>query len=223
MSADAIVNTALAQEGLSYGADRMPYLALCYAGDTAQDAAEMGRRQSSCGLVARGILRIAEVDGGLIWQGVAVDVLRDPYARLMQHGCYAITLLETLGRDRQLWVPAREGGDPQPGDIIVIGADTPGWGGGEHVLTCVDRDGDLVESIDGGQTDPANGGHSTAVRKRQRTLVRVPGTEELWLASAPQLAEGRPVNGRRIQGWLRAGELPCVAGLPYVFRTRPAV
>lgn len=210
MSADAVVCTALAQVGLSYSSARLPYLALCYPGDTAADAAEMGRSQSSCGLVARGILRVAEVDGRLLFGGQAVDVLRDPYARLMRLGCYALTLLEVLGQDRGLWVPARAGAEPEPGDVLVIGAESHGWGGGEHALTCTGRDGDRVDSVDGGQTDPGNSFHPTATRARSRTLIRVADTDELWLADAPALAEGRPVAGRRIQGWLRAGELPCV-------------
>jgi len=212
MSRDAIVSTALAQEGKSYSADADEYETLLQVPDA--DA----RAMYSCGLTCRAICRIAEVSGLIDWHGQPLEVLRDPYSKCASRGCYAITCIVALGMARGLWVStSRHDGQAEPiaGDMVVIGGSPSGaWGGPEHILTVTGRDGAMVESIDGGQTDARNGYHGTAIRKVTRELLSVPAHHELWLVTpgSKRQLNGRPVAGagRRVQGWTRAGDLPCL-------------
>lgn len=209
---DTLVARALQCPGLSYGnpATRAAYLALHYPGDTPKDAAEMGAKQSACMLFVRGLLAGDETDGMITYRGKLVDILRGPYAAYVgQIG----PMLSTLGQQKKIITSEQAAfSDVQPADMIVIGqggsapqdaaakaAWLRDWGGLEHALFVTGFDGDVVESVDGGQTDPQNASRSTAVATRRRTLIKRNGV--LWLADDSGAA-------RRI-GWrLRCGALP---------------
>lgn len=215
MSADAIVAAALHHCGLSFsGPSRAIYLEALYPADASAARAQMGTSQSSCGLTCEAILRLAEVDGTMRWRGVERDWLRVPYAERLRVSACAVAVQAELGRQRGLWCSVEkhvEGAQlPESGDMLLIGHSAPGWGGVEHVFTVVSRDGLLLTSIDGGQTDQGNGGRPTAIREVTRELVEVRG--ELWAATpgSSRDAAGRPTRARRVRGWLSAGALSCL-------------
>lgn len=193
MSDDAIVSSALPLEGLSWSATPDRYTAELWPNDTEREARGMAASQESCGLVCEAILRRAEVDGQVRHLGQMIDVLRSPWGRRGSGGVGAVSYLETLGRQRGLWVPARVEPRPVAGDMVVVLGPT-------HALTVVGWDGDALISIDGGQTDPGNSGRCTAIRQVRR----------LWRVgkAGPCLIDQRGLE-RRVYGWLEAGKLPC--------------
>jgi hypothetical protein len=200
VSADAIVSYALTLEGLSFGDTREKYIAVIYPFDNSAQARQMGATQESCGLTCEAILRASEVDGTCKLLGITRDHLRVPYASRLGT---TVSMQEQLGHERGLWVSATQAGRPdiEAGDMVTIGGGAA-FGGTTHALTVtgVGTDG-LLETIEGGQPDPGNGGHCTAIRRKRREVyVRNGG---LWLRSA-----GVPEAGRQVRGWLRAGELP---------------
>lgn len=195
--ADTIVMGALAFEGTSYGdlATRARYLLACYPFDTAAAATDMGRTQSACLLFARGLVAVQkrgdgswEVDGAITRNGRTIDALRTPYVQTIgqietlltewarQHGCLTADFHGTASSPQP---------DIQPGDIVGMGfggsapADPVArvrwaaeWGGVMHGEVVERVDGDVVTAIAGGQTDKANGGRPTAIRRVTRQLVR---------------------------------------------------
>lgn len=193
----AAVDHLVTLEWLAWGpiSTREAYTAALYPHDTPGDAHSMARAQSSCGLVCEAALRAGGCDAA--W-------LRLPYASSLHGTRYpAVVAQETAARQRGVWIDALRGTDarPQVGDMVRIGGDTPGvtWSdpgvyAGAHVLTVIGIDGDHVESIDGGQTDAANGGRPTAIRRVSRVLAT--RGDALWLVSP---STGR---GRRVAGWI---------------------
>ena len=171
-----------------------------------------------------------EVDGVISWHGARVDVLRAPYASASMLGQIEGVLVELARQRDQEGDPTRgpearilktdlwKGDAPphlEPGDFVIIGsggsapADPAAkakwaseWGGLVHgfIVTGVGDGGLAVESVDGGQTDPANGGHPTAILARSRRLER--RASGWWAVNAP----GGP--GRRLNRRIRAGLLP---------------
>lgn len=128
---------------------------------------------STCGLVASGIHYRCKYDPDELskaWSGVAVS-------RIVQY----------MRRDHR-WVTE---GMPSPGDCVLIGHNGDrSWGGVEHILTVVDVDGEIVESVDGGQED---GKHLQAIRTvRRRWVVR---------GGHPWLIGVVSATGRRVMGW----------------------
>lgn len=199
--ADSIVALALEAEGAAFGnARRSEYLRACYPYDTPADAESMGRAQSACMLFARGLLSRQldaqgrpELDGAIRWRGGQLDALRTPYAKTIG---LIEPLLQELAKQKGWLVPelwkgeALADGTPlppelHPGDLVVVGnlGQAPQlephrsqwratWGGETHGLIVTGQLGLEVASVDGGQTDPGNGGRSTAITKRQRRLER---------------------------------------------------
>jgi hypothetical protein len=203
MSADAIVMAAEALDGLSFGATREKYVVALLPYDQPTQGRAMASSMSSCGLTCEAILRAAGVDGRMLWRGKDQDWLRVPYGSRI---ATAVSCQLMLGYARQLWheVGAYRAGDPlpEPGDMLMVGGPA-GWGGVQHVLTVLGRDGLKMATVEGGQTDPKNGFRSTGIRRVERVLRGVTGA--LWCG-------GPAVQGRRVQGWLRAGELSCLPG-----------
>lgn len=199
--ADSIVALALEAEGAAFGnARRSEYLRACYPYDTPADAESMGRAQSACMLFARGLLSRQldaqgrpELDGAIRWRGGQLDALRTPYAKTIG---LIEPLLQELAKQKGWLVPelwkgeALADGTPLPpellpGDLVVVGnlGSPPQlephrsqwsatWGGVTHGLIVTGAHGLEVASVDGGQTDPGNGGLPTAITKRQRRLER---------------------------------------------------
>lgn len=199
--ADSIVALALEAEGAAFGnARRAEYLRACYPYDTPADAESLGRAQSACMLFARGLLSRQldaqgrpELDGAIRWRGGQLDALRTPYAKTIG---LIEPLLQELAKQKSWLVPelwkgeALADGTPlppelHPGDLVVVGnlGSAPqlephrsrwktDWGGETHGLIVTGQLGLEVASVDGGQTDPGNGGRSTAITRRQRRLER---------------------------------------------------
>lgn len=198
---DITVALALEAEGAAFGnARRAEYLRACYPYDTPADAESMGRAQSACLLFARGLLSRQldgagrpELDGVIRWRGGQLDALRTPYAKTIG---LIEPLVQELAKQRgwlvgELWRgESLADGTPLPpellpGDLVVVGnlGQAPqlephrtqwrtDWGGETHGLIVTGQLGLEVASVDGGQTDPGNGGRSTAITKRQRRLER---------------------------------------------------
>jgi hypothetical protein len=226
MLSDTLIARALSCEGLSYGdpSTQRAYLLHQYPGDRTAagepdaNARQMGERQTGCLLTVRGNLAADEVDGTISWRGAPLDVLRCSYA-LPGVLSFVETLLVQLGRQRGLLVDhGPELAALELADVVLIGqgGQAPSdegerakwraaWGGLAHgfLVTGLSTDGQgrtLVESIDGGQIDPRNGGRCTAIRRVTRRLEMRGGNP--WLVSSD--------GGARRIGWrLRAGALPC--------------
>jgi hypothetical protein len=219
---DTLVARALSKHGLSFGDPdaRTPYLLHQYPGDRARSgmptaaALDMGKRQSGCLLHCRGVLAADEVDGVTTWDGKQRDVLRESYASPAFLGRVE-AMLQKLARARGLLLEQLYAGtdlpDLEPADIVVMGlggslpTEEPArsehlrtWGGIAHGFVVIGRDGYLVESSDGGQTDAANAGRPTLIRRRERRLER--RGNGWWLVSAG--------DARRLNWRLRAGHLP---------------
>ena len=162
-------------------------------------AQQMARTQSGCGLVAEAILRDLGVTWPHLWRWYG-DRLGT-----------AISASVAAARRDGIWYDDRSPGPGiQAGDLLVIGGPAPDWSRGgityEHILVATELlpDGRL-RSVDGGQP---------GVAERTRVLVRTP-QGELWLAHLPpsggaaQLGpDGRPLVGRRVQGWIKARLAP---------------
>lgn len=226
MLADTLVARALGAVGLSYGdpATRERYARLLYPGDRTADgqpnttALQLASSQSSCLLFARALLAADEVDGVLPWPSPSsqpLDVLRCSYARADVLGRVE-GLLRDLGRARGVELDAQARSEPSPGDLLVIGygGSLPAaptaraqhlrdWGGVAHglIVTGVRREGGrvVVESVDGGQTDPRNGGRPTAIQARVRELQYL--RDAWWLVGGSDM--------RRLSFGMRCGALPC--------------
>lgn len=160
-----LIHAAETAADLSYGdpKKRADYLAWLYPGDTPAHAAEMGASQYGCLLHARACLRACGLEGEVSYHGKTVDLLRCAYAPLIgQIGPMLLTLARTRG-----WLQSNSDDlhDIRPADIVIVGEGTT-----THGLVVVATDGATIHSIDGGQTDPRNGGRGTAIRRCQRTI-----------------------------------------------------
>lgn len=189
MSADAIVAAALPLEGLSYGSDPNRYDAALFPTDTDVQAKQMGSIDYSCALTARAVCRMAEVDGRIQRHGRTVDVLREPYANLT---ALAVAILIELAQAHGLWNHAPTADDMQPGTVVIVDAPV-------HVMTITGRseaDGVIaLETIEGGNVDPQNANHGTAIRRKSRQVVT---------------QGGKLIVGRAVLGCFAAGDLPCL-------------
>lgn len=157
---------------LTYGdpETRARYLAWLYPGDTEAHARDMGSRQYGCLLHARACLREAGLDGTCRFGGREIDVLRCAYAPLLgQIGPMLQTLAMAHG-----WLETTDLLTVQPADILLIGE-----GMQTHGVVVVGVDGSTVHAVDGGQTDPMNGGRGTAIRRVVRTIGSRNG--RVWL------------------------------------------
>lgn len=188
MSADAIVANALPFEGLSAGGTPEAFDRAIFPYDTPAAARDMARGQSCCGTTCEAILRRAEVDGTMRFHGQVRDWLRAPYALRMGS---VIIYQRDLGKLHGCWVDATILGSarPEPGDMVEVE-------GPAHVLTVTGQNPDgSLETIEGGQPDAVTGEDSAILRKRRVMSVR---GGRLYL------------DNRRVAGWLRAGDLPCL-------------
>lgn len=135
---------------------------------------------STCGLTAEGIQMRSGID--LPWRGQAYHsgtaIARE------QAAARAAQLAVDLG---QIAYPGRDEPDIAPGDVVVVGRGTT-----THELVCVARRGNVVVSVDGGQSAAPD--WLQAIRRRERTLARVDG---VWcLGRAP------------LQHWVRSSRMP---------------
>lgn len=136
---------------------------------------------STCGLVASGIQYRAGYDP---------DELSTPWSGR------AVSRIVSYLRRAGAWTAPQWDGAPPLGSVVLIGHNTDRtWGGVEHVLTVVGLDGDVVESIDGGQVD---GKGLQAIRTVRRRLT-VRGNGQVWLVGL--LGDPARAPGRRVQGW----------------------
>jgi hypothetical protein len=178
-----------------------------------QQAAQMARELSSCGMFWESGLRAIGVTWPLLWkfygkrclvaleQAITADV---PFAR--QHGAFT---------DAQTW---REGMIfPREADAVIMGNNTAAWARGmaafQHLGTVALWADGLAHFVDGGQP---------GIAMRTRAFVEVwtgskggQRTGELWLSNVdpatgavPLLADGRPQKGRRVYGWISPLPLP---------------
>jgi hypothetical protein len=76
--------------------------------------------------------------------------------------------------------------------------------GPEHVMTVTGVDGDELEVIEGGQIDAGNSGKCTAIFLHKKRLVVRNGAMWCVPASTPNAV------GRKVYGWLQAGNLACI-------------
>ena len=165
-------------------ADSQDYLDFTAPGESADTQAEMAK-MSGCGLTVAGIWRAA---------GLHDPKLDSPYkigqgiARL-----YAIALAHGA------WRPFKKGSYPQPGDMVLIGDNTPA-GGYEHVYTIagVIEDG-FFDTIDGGQVD---NGLQCIKAKRHKWA----GNRDRGLASTDP--GSNTSGGRIIVGWANVEVMP---------------
>lgn len=164
--------------------------------EEARDYLRSGK--STCGLTGKGYVTLLGSDH---------RVLLAPY--LPRDG-QAIADLVLVARDGGAWrTPEPQGLEPLAGDVILIGhmlhdgspdpAYVRGTRATEHIVIMTGRDGQLLESVEGGQP---------GVERRTRRVVRV--GRELWLAHTEHGVgpDGRPLVGRRVVGWLSVGDLP---------------
>lgn len=192
----AMVAIASAFVGYSYASKPAAYKALLYPYDGLAVADALAKVQSGCGLTCAGWLEL--------WGN------EDPELKRPYHGRNDIMgTLTKIGRRHGAYVTPDGNLLPAQGDIFLLGQNNggPSWGRGvgsqyEHFLCVRDHDGKVMDSIDGGQP---------GIEERTRTLVYV-GTE-LWCGDTRYglSADGRPIRGRRAQGWLSLSEMPVPA------------
>lgn len=221
------IDAALDLAGLSYaagGATRDAYVQKLYLERLHREptAAErssayaMAAAQSTCGITTE-----------CIWDRAGVDAawLREPYGARVNRGFYAVMAEYEFAKQVGAWVSALPwvAGTALPdlGDAVIIGDNTDGMRRGsstkvQHELTMLcylngpAGPGSWACSIDGGQP---------GVAYRTRQWVEVPG--ELWAGAvdpssgvAPLGYDGRPLNGRRVIGYVDAKKLPYRADAP---------
>lgn len=194
MDREIVAARALELDGLSFGATPDRLIAALYPNDTRADALSMGRGQSNCGGTCEAILRLAG--------GPSCPLPYVASFRTRERLPWLIWQREEA-KKRGAWVDARAWGPerqlPILGDMVEIGGDTPAWGdpgvySGPHVLTIVGGERFDCDSVDGGQSDPLNGGRPTAIRRRARRFDE--RGDQLWLVD-PETRKGR-----RVSGWI---------------------
>lgn len=222
MSIDAIVRRALSANGLSPGRDfeawRLHFFPLDATFHVRQwafgyhdERREWRPPQSNCGLHLLSCLQHEEVDGVIRWRGAERDWLRVPRAQIVGG---AIDLLHEFGLQRGLLrKPDHRRPHLSAGTVILVGGDDgrprAEWrhGGLAHVLVVTGGEPTgVIETSEGGQIDPDNGQHPTAVRQRFREVFEA-RRGSWWLRTADTREQGRA-----IRWWFQAGELPCVGG-----------
>ena len=149
----------------------------CVGLDARTDADEIKRlygvgdwdlaRISGCALTAAGILERS---------GAAV-----PWAGQTYQVGTAVSRLVAWAQQCGCWVPAGVDRAPSPSDVIVVTAS-------EHVCTMVDREGDTIVTVDGGQAYPG------VILECRRP----------WHL----LAGGWHLGGRPVLGWVLSTSLP---------------
>lgn len=192
MLADTIVFAALGLAGLSAGGTPEAFDAAIFPFDTPAQAREMACGQSCCGTCCECILRRAGVNGTMVRRGRRLDWLRAPYA--LRVGS-AITYQRELGQLHGCWVDATRPTSARPEPACMVEVEGPA-----HVLTLtgtrIDERGRVIhQTIEGGQPDGITG-EDSAILLKQRVLSVQGG--RLYL------------DDRRVVGWLRAGDLPCL-------------
>lgn len=159
---------------------RQRYLDLIASGEDPRKQSAMAK-MSGCALVVAAIWRHL---------GVAHPSLNPPY----KIGT-AVSRLVQIASEKKAWKRAERSGLPLPGDMVLIGNNTPD-GGVEHVftVTSVSIGGrTLLESVDGGQRDALG---LQCVRAKKRVWH---GGRDFGLASNDPGAQ--LVSGRKIIGW----------------------
>lgn len=218
MSADAIVRRALLANGLSPGRDFEAWRQHFFPNDIEAHVRQWAfgfydtkggwhPPQSNCGLHLLSCMQSEEVDGRVKFHGAERDWLRLPRAQIVGGN---LELLWELGKQRGLLrKPDHRRPSLPAGTVVLIGGDDglprAQWkrGGFAHAILFT---GDNGETSEGGQLDPDNGQHLTAVRQKFREVYELrPGS--WWLRTA-----GTQEQGREIQWFYQAGDLPCVQG-----------
>ena len=161
--------------GFGYGdtpaGRRQSYLDLIAPNDSPSAQKAYGKL-SGCALSALGFLRCFGIGDPELWS---------PY-----RPGRAVSDIARIAIRHRAW----RGPDtlPELGDIVLVGGHSQ-WGGTEHVFAVVEIAGDVVRSVDGGQSD----NQGQAIVLRERPIVRRYG--QLWLGS------------RRVMGVARINEL----------------
>lgn len=222
MSADAIVRRALLANGLSPGRDFEAWRKHFFPLDATFHARQWAfgysdpqtgwhDPQSNCGLHILSCMQHEEVDGQVKFHGAERDWLRIPRAQIVGGN---LGLLQELGQQRGLLrKPDHRRPHLAPGTVILIGGDDgrprAEWkhGGYAHALLVTGGDpAGVLETSEGGQLDPDNGQHLTAIRQKHREVYEA-RRGSWWLRTA-----GTQEQGREIRWWYQAGDLPCVQG-----------
>ena len=169
-------------EGVGMGTDPNRYLALIMGPADGAERREYFATRSGCGLVARGLLRMA---------GCVAPVLLAAY-----RDGHAISDLQELASEAGGWVPAFQRGDrlPKAGDVVILASATGG-----HAYTLIAGAGVLgeaLESIDGGQKD---GLGQQKIGRCQRQLSMEGGV---------LIDRDRFGNTRSVHGWVDIDRLP---------------
>lgn len=169
-------------EGVGMGTDPNRYLALIMGPADGPERREYFATRSGCGLVARGLLRLA---------GCSSAILAAPY-----RDGHAIADLQEIAEAAGGWVPAFQRGDrlPKAGDVVILASATGG-----HAYTLVSGGGllgEALESIDGGQKD---GLGQQKIGRCQRQLSMEGGV---------LVDRDRFGNARSVHGWLDVDRLP---------------
>ena len=114
---------------------------------------------------------------------------------------HAIARLLQIARECGAWSLYKRGSLPNPGDMVLVGDNTPS-GGVEHVFTVisVDEQKQVLQSVDGGQRSPR--GFQT-ILKKQRSWAS--GRDVVFEGSDPG---SRVVGGRKIIGTINVSKLP---------------
>lgn len=203
MLQDTICYQAQQCIGLRYGdsSKRQAYKQQLFRFDKPSDQESMARVMISCMIFARSLMADNEVDGTITYRGrPRVDVLREPYAK---HVGQIDDLVQELARQRGLRFRSSDVTTDaleamiEPGTLVVHGAGgslptdialrqkhLDEWGGIAHGLVVVDRKGDKLFSVDGGQLDLNNRDNngrsrSTAIEDREREISVRNG--KLWV------------------------------------------
>lgn len=142
-------------------------------------------KMSGCALTVAGIWRRA---------GLHDQRLESPY----KDG-QAVSRLSAIAHSSKAWHPFKENEYPQPGDMVLIGDNTPS-GGYEHVYTIIKQVSDgLFDTVDGGQLDI---GLQCIKAKRHKWT----GRRDRGLASNDP--GSNVAGGRIIIGWIDVTLLP---------------
>jgi len=169
---DIVIGTVGFGFGNTQPGRQAAFLDLLFPFDTPSAQKQYGAKMSTCALAALSWLRC--------W-GLDDQELLAPY-----RPGRAVSDIARIAIRHRAW----RGPDTMPelGDIVLVGGHSQ-WGGTEHVFAVVEIAGDVVRSVDGGQSD----NQGQAIVLRERPIVRRYG--QLWLGS------------RRVMGVARINEL----------------
>lgn len=192
--------------GVFASSDFRKYRGLLYVNDTEADArqfcfgftvnGQFKPPQSGCMLYLLGLAQRTGRDGRILWRGRQIDPLYDPYA---SHIGLAPSLVEELGRQAGLLRDGTSAPDIEMGAAVFVGGndglppERQIYGGLGHGFLVVGvREDGTLDTVEGGQVDPGNGGHPTAVKACHRELYSRGGG--YWLRTAGSRSEGRMVR-----------------------------